>query len=83
MGTERLEDYEVDPAELRKQWSNDAGAEPGEKVQGLLPLVQEYPTLAGEAFHGLAGEIAKTIDPHTESDPALCSSAAISFLGMR
>lgn len=26
--------------------------------------------LADEAFHGLAGDVVKTIDPHTEADPA-------------
>jgi hypothetical protein len=29
----------------------------------------EWPTIEGDAHHGLAGEIVRTIDPHTEADP--------------
>ncbi|PIR01276.1 MAG: hypothetical protein COV66_02340 [Nitrospinae bacterium CG11_big_fil_rev_8_21_14_0_20_45_15] len=36
---------------------------PGSKVQWPEPL-------ADQAFHGLAGEIVKAIEPHTEADPA-------------
>jgi hypothetical protein len=29
-----------------------------------------WPTLAGAALHGIAGEVVRTISPHTEADPA-------------
>jgi hypothetical protein len=40
----------------------------------------EWPTLHEEAFYGLAGDIVRTIDPHTEADPAaLLSQLLIGF----
>jgi hypothetical protein len=36
-----------------------------------VPVDPEWPTqLQPDAFHGLAGELVETIDPHTEADPA-------------
>jgi hypothetical protein len=36
-----------------------------------LPVDPQWPTqLQPEAFHGVAGELVETIDPHTEADPA-------------
>jgi hypothetical protein len=42
--------------------------EPEKKLNGKAPA-PPWPHLADEAFHGLAGEIARTIEPHTESEP--------------
>ena len=45
-------------------------------VEGATPSVAEVASvgmpdpLIGAAFHGLAGEIVKVIEPHTEADPA-------------
>ena len=30
---------------------------------------QERPTMGDDAYHGLAGEVVRTIEPHTEADP--------------
>ena len=46
-------------------------------VQRVLPrhlthprrLFGEFPEMAPEAYIGLAGDIVKTVAPHTESDP--------------
>jgi uncharacterized protein DUF3987 len=35
-----------------------------------LPRAEFTPTLAPEAYHGLAGRIVRTIEPHSEADPA-------------
>ena len=32
--------------------------------------IREFPTMADTAFNGVAGEIVRAIEPHTESDPA-------------
>ena len=40
-------------------------------LKSLMSQVQSWPKpLAEEAYHGLAGEIVRTIEPHTEADPA-------------
>jgi hypothetical protein len=44
-------------------------------------MVPNFPILAEEAFHGLAGEIARTIAPHTESDPALLLIGSLVYFG--
>jgi hypothetical protein len=49
------------------------------------PPQQNYPPpLAEEAFHGVAGELVRTIEPHTEADPAailiqflVCAGSAV------
>jgi hypothetical protein len=43
--------------------------------------VPDFPVLAEEAFHGPAGEIARTIAPHTESDPALLLIGSLVYFG--
>ncbi len=35
----------------------------------LAPPEEPWPTLAPEAYHGLAGDIVKTIEPYSEADP--------------
>ena len=40
-------------------------------VPSSSPIVARlWPELASEAFHGLAGEIVRAIEPHSEADPA-------------
>jgi len=41
----------------------------------------KWPVLADEAFHGLAGDIVKEIDPHTEADPAALLIQFLIFYG--
>lgn len=50
-----------------------AGAGPGGGGDGdderEDPILDRWPLMDAAAFHGIAGEIVRTIDPHTESDP--------------
>ena len=43
-----------------------------EPVQATVkePLTQTWPILGKAAYHGLAGEIVRAIEPHSEADPA-------------
>jgi hypothetical protein len=43
--------------------------------------VLDFPVLAEEAFHGPAGDIVRTIAPHTESDPALLLIGSLVYFG--
>lgn len=40
-----------------------------QEYERIINKSPEWPELADEAFHGLAGDIVKEIDPHTEADP--------------
>jgi hypothetical protein len=40
------------------------------KDVAALPRIDAFPTMAREAYHGLAGRIVKGIDPYSEADPA-------------
>ena len=42
----------------------------------------EWPTIAEEAFHGLAGEIVHTIRPHTEADPVALLIQLLTYFGV-
>jgi hypothetical protein len=59
---------------LLRQASTAPEEEPREEAEAETePLVttgQPWPApIAGEAFHGLAGEVVRAIEPHSESDP--------------
>ena len=43
--------------------------------------VKEWPILADEAFHGVAGEIVRTISPQTEADPVALLSQLLTYFG--
>lgn len=50
--------------EAAKRWEPSAASTASTRITG-------WPTpLDEEAFHGLAGEVVRAIDPHTEADPA-------------
>jgi hypothetical protein len=87
--------FDVDPEEWRRQFFGN-GAEPkadtepkpdtkpksdGAADPATGSGVPDFPALAQEAFHGLAGEIAKTIEPHTESDQALLLIGGLVYFG--
>jgi hypothetical protein len=36
----------------------------------MVPVVQAWPVMAPDAHHGVVGDVVRTIEPHTESDPA-------------
>ena len=41
-----------------------------EPSESTMPAAPAWPVLVPDAYHGLAGDIVRTIEPHTESDPA-------------
>jgi hypothetical protein len=43
--------------------------------------VEDWPVLADEAYHGLAGEIVKAIGPHTESHPVAIHGTFLAEVG--
>jgi hypothetical protein len=57
------------PADERRRHGGgrSKGASGGDGVDEQ-PSVRDFPTMAPEAFTGLAGEIVRMIEPHTESD---------------
>jgi hypothetical protein len=65
-----FEDIAREAGERARSRSNGHAEGEPEAGPGTAPQ-QPWPApLAPEAFHGLAGEIVRTIEPHTESDPA-------------
>ena len=52
------------------EWLNLAHRVAAEQVQTALPVQQWPEPLADEAFYGVAGDIVRAIEPHTESDVA-------------
>ena len=46
-----------------------AGGGSAASDQGSKPPEPEWPTMGDDAYHGLAGEVVHTIEPHTEADP--------------
>ena len=86
------DEFDVDPEAWRKKfWGIDASpktdtkANPEPKGNGTDAAggaaILDFPVLAEEAFYGPAGEIAKTIAPHTESDPALLLIGSLVYFG--
>ena len=64
-------------------WANDA--DPGWRKAYRAKVdegeEQVWPTLAPEALHGLAGEVVRTIEPHSESDPVALLLQFLSAFG--
>jgi hypothetical protein len=87
------DEFDTTPEELCKQlWpdnaigSGKAGVEAKNNgnaatADTAMVSVQEFPVLADEAFWGLAGKIARTVGPHTESDPALLLIGSLIYFG--
>ena len=88
-GIDKPEAFDVDPEEWRKQfWDDDAGGKADTKAKGngsdaaaSGSAVPDFPVMAEEALHGPAGEIVRTIAPHTESDPALLLIGSLVYFG--
>lgn len=51
--------------------------EPPDSSPTVQPLVSDWPTLGPAALHGLAGEVVRLFEPHTEADPV---ALLVSFL---
>jgi hypothetical protein len=46
-----------------------------------MPEPAPWPELAPEAFHGLAGEVVRAIEPHTEADPVAVLAQLLAAFG--
>ncbi len=55
--------------------------ESSEEYSGFEAHRPDWPIMAEEAYHGLIGEIVKTIEPNTESDPTSLLFLVVSALG--
>lgn len=82
------DEHDVNPEDWRKEfWTDDASAKADATPKGNGAdaaggsAVPDFPIMAEEAFYGPAGEIAKTIAPHTESDPALLLIGSLVYFG--
>ena len=51
------------------------------KTARAAPKENEWPTIDAAAFHGLAGEIVKTIEPHSEADPVALLVQVLTLAG--
>ncbi len=80
MHTQTIIDDELVSKPPRANWSTDGirkanGSDPKPDTGG-------WPKpLAPEVFHGLAGEIVRTIEPHSEADPAAILAQTLAFFG--
>lgn len=54
---------------------------PEEEVAPRGPLASAWPVLDEAAYHGLAGEIVRAIEPHTEADPVAVLVNLLSAFG--
>ena len=66
---------EDDPPDNENALGNLTGSSSAELTDDIKTVAADFPdskppVLAAEAFHGLAGEIVKAHEPHTEADPA-------------
>ena len=65
------------PGELQIVTSAKSDFQPMPEIETPTP---EWPILSPEALYGLAGDIVRTIEPHTEADPvALLSQLLVAF----
>jgi hypothetical protein len=55
--------------------------EGSEEFTGLEARDPEWPVLEEEAFHGLVGDIVRTMQPNTEADPAALLGMLVSAVG--
>ncbi|MEX5213636.1 MAG: YfjI family protein [Nitrospiraceae bacterium] len=46
------------------------------------PVIDEWPTLDAAALHGLAGEVVKLLEPHTEADPVALLVSCLAEVGV-
>jgi hypothetical protein len=53
-------------------------------VTDNFPTVKEaWPVMPADAYIGLSGEVARTIEPHTESDPVALLLQFLAFFGSK
>ncbi len=54
---------------------------PQAKAPDKQPSAPEWPTMDEAAYHGFAGELVKTIEPHSEADPVALLLTSLSCFG--
>ncbi len=76
-------DYRRRTIEMALERSEFYGPEPGIASRAGLKeqRTKQWPLLADEAFYGLAGDIARSIEPHTEADPAALLVSILTAFG--
>jgi hypothetical protein len=67
------------PGDIDEVNTTPKGSAAGDAADGAE--VAYFPVLAEEAFHGPVGAAARTIAPHTESDPALLLIGGLVYFG--
>jgi Primase C terminal 2 (PriCT-2)/VirE N-terminal domain len=60
---------------------DSCGEEAPQVNSSQTSLYNEWPSIAEEAFHGVAGEIVRTIMPHTEADPVALLLQLLVYFG--
>lgn len=50
-------------------------------IEAASPPTDPWPTMHDKAFHGLVGQIVRTIEPHTEADPVALLASLLSEIG--
>jgi hypothetical protein len=69
MGTQHSEQPNSTPVDQQLTTANENPTKKSEDI-AWPSLASAWPApISGDAFCGLAGEIVRTIEPHTESDP--------------
>jgi hypothetical protein len=72
----------MSPEELaEKHARGNAATGNGKAAETQKAPPREFPRLPAEAYHGLAGEITHTIEPHSESDPSLVLISTYIYFG--
>ena len=65
-------EVEPEPApefESEAELEPEVDANPEHEAKAEEPPTPDWPVLGEAAYHGLAGKIVRTIEPHTEGDP--------------
>jgi hypothetical protein len=50
-------------------------------VANVALVASEWPRIDHAAFHGLAGDVVRTIEPHSEADPVAILIQVLAFVG--
>ena len=50
-------------------------------VTDNFPTIKAWPIMPADAYIGLSGEVVRTIEPHTEADPAALLLQFLTFFG--
>jgi hypothetical protein len=54
----------------RTQHTSTAGAHSTSSApESPAPVAADWPTMSGDAYHGVAGDVVRIIEPHSEADP--------------